>query len=448
MTLKNRISIVTSSFVTILFLAISFSVIYTNYEFRKFEFKKRLEEKALTTVKLLIDVKEVDRKLLRIIDNNSVNKLFDEKTLVFNDSLHIIYSSLDDHHINWDKNDLKYLRKHQSFFRSNGEDEVFGIYYLSKGKAYYVLTSANDIRGKRKIEFLIFVMIITATIFLISSWFIIRYIVKKVLNPLNIFHKRISEINENNLKKRIDIKQNSKNEIDLLGKEFNLMLNRIENAYQKQMEFTAQASHELKTPIARIIVQLENLMNEADDNIKFKANQIIENAKNLSELIQSLLLLTKIENQDKIFVNNVFVNEILENAIDKICRQHPDLKIHYNIEITNSELDLLLLNCDKFLMEIVFTNLLRNAYLYSKKKEVEILVITNDNRLNIIFKNDGNSILLSEQKNIFQPFTRGKNSTGKSGLGLGLRIVERILSFYGYSINYKFDSKNQFTVLF
>lgn len=448
MTLRNRISIIISIILTVLFLSSSFLVVYTNFEFRKIEFKKRLEEKALTTVKLLIDVKEVDRKLLKIIDKNTVNKLYDEKTLVFNDSLDLIYSSLDDHQIHWSLSDLNYLKKNHSFFRQNGEDEVFGVYYFSKGKPYYVLISANDLRGKRKMDFLIFVMILTSVGFLISSWLLIRYYVKKGLKPLNLFHKRISQINESNLNTRLEINSEIKSEIDLLASEFNLMLDRIEHAYQKQREFTAQASHELKTPIARIIVQLENLMQELDLEKKEIAKNIILNAQNLNELIQSLLLLTKIENQDSSYGENVFVNEILENAIDKICKLYPEYKIHYNIEINDYELDVLSLNCDKTLMEIVFINLLKNAYLYSDLKEVEIFVRNDQNRLQVTFENDGPMISQTDIGEIFKPFVRGKNASGKSGLGLGLRIVERILLFYGYSVNYSYDTKNRFTVVF
>lgn len=448
MTLRNRISIIISVILTVLFLSSSFLVVYTNFEFRKIEFKKRLEEKALTTVKLLIDVKEVDRKLLKIIDKNTVNKLYDEKTLVFNDSLDLIYSSLDDHQIHWSLSDLNYLKKNHSFFRQNGEDEVFGVYYFSKGKPYYVLISANDLRGKRKMDFLIFVMILTSVGFLISSWLLIRYYVKKGLKPLNLFHKRISQINESNLNTRLEINSEIKSEIDLLASEFNLMLDRIEHAYQKQREFTAQASHELKTPIARIIVQLENLMQELDLEKKEIAKNIILNAQNLNELIQSLLLLTKIENQDSSYGENVFVNEILENAIDKICKLYPEYKIHYNIEINDYELDVLSLNCDKTLMEIVFINLLKNAYLYSDLKEVEIFVRNDQNRLQVTFENDGPMISQTDIGEIFKPFVRGKNASGKSGLGLGLRIVERILLFYGYSVNYSYDTKNRFTVVF
>ena len=117
MTIKKKLSILLSVLLTLLFSIASFIVIYMYSNFRKEEFKKRLEEKALTSVKLLIDVKEVDKTLLKIIDQNTVNKLYDEKTLIFDDKFKCLYKSLDDIKINWRIEDLVYLQKNKEFFR-------------------------------------------------------------------------------------------------------------------------------------------------------------------------------------------------------------------------------------------------------------------------------------------------------------------------------------------
>ena len=83
MTIRRKLSFIISGLLTVLFLFASAIILYMDAEFREEEFKKRLEEKALTSVKLLIDVKEVDKTLLKIIDQNTVHKLFNEKTLIF-----------------------------------------------------------------------------------------------------------------------------------------------------------------------------------------------------------------------------------------------------------------------------------------------------------------------------------------------------------------------------
>ena len=106
MNLKNKISFIVSFLFTIIF-AISATVIYILFaDFRQEEFEIRLREKALSTIKLLVEIEEVDNQLLKIIDKNSIHKLYNEKVLIFNSDFNLIYSSLDDQKIKWDKADL------------------------------------------------------------------------------------------------------------------------------------------------------------------------------------------------------------------------------------------------------------------------------------------------------------------------------------------------------
>ncbi|WP_299247826.1 HAMP domain-containing protein, partial [uncultured Cytophaga sp.] len=261
MNLKNKISFIVSFLFTIIF-AISATVIYILFaDFRQEEFEIRLREKALSTIKLLVEIEEVDNQLLKIIDKNSIHKLYNEKVLIFNSDFNLIYSSLDDQKIKWDKADLTYLKKNKNFYRKDINHEIFGIFYDTNQHDYYALISASDDFGKRKLRYLLYILIITYIVFTITCWFITTYIVKKLLLPLDTFYKTLKGINENNLKTRIHV-HTKKNEIDLLANEFNQMLQRIDISYQKQKEFTAHASHELRTPIARILAQIENRASE------------------------------------------------------------------------------------------------------------------------------------------------------------------------------------------
>ena len=118
MTLKNRISLLVSLLFTVLFgLASAFIfLLYSN--FRKQEFNDRLEIKALSTIKLLANVRNDDYQIMRLIDKNSINELSDEKTLVFDSNFNLIYSSIDDAKINWSVSDLKFLKKNKTLKRN------------------------------------------------------------------------------------------------------------------------------------------------------------------------------------------------------------------------------------------------------------------------------------------------------------------------------------------
>ncbi|KOP37438.1 sensor histidine kinase [Flavobacterium sp. WLB] len=452
MTLKNRISLLVSLLFTILF-GLASTVIFVLYSnFRKEEFRDRLEIKALSNIKLLVNVKEVDDQLLKIIDQNSINKLYDEKTLVFDSHFKLIYSSIDDAKINWSVEDLKYLKKHKTFFKQQGDYEVYGVFYDTKDKDFYALISATDDYGKRKLLFLRYTLIISYILFTCICWVLTSFMVKKAMNPLSLFHQKIKNINENNLDTRIASKSN-KDEIDLIANEFNFMMDRIEVSYQKQKEFTAHASHELRTPLSRITAQIENTVADPATSAKGKTflTTILSDVNHLTELISSLLILSKIDTNKNNEDNEVHrMDEILFSAIENLKKSFPEFIILFEIEESDNLDTALEVKGNKNLLEIALINVLKNACVYSDNKQALVKISTQENHLVISVLNIGKTLSEAEQKNLFQPFMRGKNSKGTSGFGLGLRIVNRILTLHKSSISYSIpnDKENLFQLFF
>ncbi|MCC9019829.1 sensor histidine kinase [Flavobacterium lipolyticum] len=443
MTLKNRISLLVSLLFTILFGLASTLIFVLYSNFRKEEFRDRLEIKALSNIKLLVNVKEVDDQLLKVIDQNSINQLYDEKTLVFDSNFKLIYSSIDDAKINWSVEDLKYLRKHKTFFKQQGDYEVYGVFYDTKDRDFYALISATDDYGKRKLLFLRYTLIISYIFFTCICWVLTSFMVKKAMSPLNIFHQKIKNINENNLDTRVASK-NNKNEIDLIANEFNFMMDRIEVSYQKQKEFTAHASHELRTPLSRITSQIENTIADPTTSDKGKSflKTILSDINQLTELINSLLILSKIDNKKNENKEVHRMDEILFSAIENLNKSYPEFLILFEIEESNNLDTALEINGNKNLLEIAITNILKNACVYSDNKQAKVIISTQDDQLVISISNTGQTLNEEEQKNLFQPFMRGKNSKGTTGFGLGLRIVHRILTLHNASITYSVPDIN------
>ena len=443
MTLKNRISLLVSLLFTILF-GLASTVIFVLYSnFRKEEFRDRLEIKALSNIKLLVNVKEVDDQLLKMIDQNSINKLYDEKTLVFDSHYKLIYSSIDDAKINWSIEDLKYLKKHKTFFKQQGDYEVYGVFYDTKDKDFYALISATDDYGKRKLLFLRYTLVVSYIFFTCICWVLTSFMVKKAMSPLRIFHQKIKNINENNLDTRIKSKS-AKNEIDLIANEFNFMMDRIEISYQKQKEFTAHASHELRTPLSRITSQIENTITDSATSDKGKSflKTILSDVNQLTELINSLLILSKIDNKNPENYEVHRMDEILFSAIENLNKSFPYFVILFEME-ENDNLDIALeIKGNKNLLEIALGNVLKNACVYSDNKQANVKISIEDHHLIISISNTGNTLSENEQKNLFQPFMRGANSKGTTGFGLGLRIVNRILALHTAKIKYSIPETN------
>lgn len=451
MTLKNRISLLVSILFTALFGLASTLIFILYANFRKEEFRDRLEIKALSNIKLLASVKSIDKQLLKMIDQNSINQLYDEKTLIFDTNYKLIYSSIDDAKINWSISDLKYLKKHKTFFKQQGNYEVYGVFYDTKDKDFYALISATDDYGKRKLLYLRYILIISYLFFTVLCWIMTSFTVKKIMKPLGAFHQKIKKINENNLDARVKVKS-KRNEIDLIATEFNYMMDRIEVSYQKQKEFTAHASHELRTPLSRITSQIENKIEikENDSDSKKFLRNILLDVNQLSELINSLLILSKLESKKYENKETHRLDEILFTAIEKLNKIYPEFVILFEIEESENLDAALEINGNYKLLEIAISNILKNACVYSHNKQAKVRIQSEKQCLAVSVSNSGETLNDEEQKNLFEPFMRGENANGTSGFGLGLRIVKRILTLHNATISYSITDKNinNFTLQF
>lgn len=451
MTLKNRISLLVSILFTALFGLASTLIFILYANFRKEEFRDRLEIKALSNIKLLASVKSIDKQLLKMIDQNSINQLYDEKTLIFDTNYKLIYSSIDDAKINWSISDLKYLKKHKTFFKQQGNYEVYGVFYDTKDKDFYALISATDDYGKRKLLYLRYILIISYLFFTVLCWIMTSFTVKKIMKPLGAFHQKIKKINENNLDARVKVKS-KRNEIDLIATEFNYMMDRIEVSYQKQKEFTAHASHELRTPLSRITSQIENKIEikENDSDSKKFLRNILLDVNQLSELINSLLILSKLESKKYENKETHRLDEILFTAIEKLNKIYPEFVILFEIEESENLDAALEINGNYKLLEIAISNILKNACVYSHNKQAKVRIQSEKQCLTVSVSNSGETLNDEEQKNLFEPFMRGENANGTSGFGLGLRIVKRILTLHNATISYSITDKNKnnFTLQF
>ena len=402
MTLKKKIAINIAIAFSILF-GLAVSVIYYSFSsFRAAEFKERLNRKALTAAKLLIEVQEIDHSLLKLIDKNNVNKLYDEHILIFNNNLDLIYSSLDDT-LDWYKPDLNQLKNEKNIFSEKNGRELLGITYSFEGQLYYILIAAQDKYGNNELQFLFYTLLFTFLIGIIVVWFFTYFFIKKLLAPLDIFEKQITDISVNRL--NIQLKETAQNdEINLLTKAFNQMLLRIEEAFNGQKEFTSNASHEMRTPLTRIAFQLENLIKDkslSDKNLVYLKN-IYNDIHHLSDLLNSLLLLSRFsEDKLKKKFQKERIDEIVFNAYQQLKEQEPLLEFSFDIIDKSGIEPILEVYGVKPLLEIAFFNLLKNACVYSFHKKVIVNIESiNDSKLSVNITNEGEILSKKEQKQL------------------------------------------------
>lgn len=269
-------------------------------------------------------------------------------------------------------------------------------------------------------------------VFLVFAFFMANWLLSKTLwKP---FHNTLSELNTYDIKKHDPHKFESvaTTEFNQLNIALNKMTEKIYSDFVQQKEFTENASHEMQTPLAIVKANLSLLMQSP--NLKeeeMNQLQTIENTlKKLSALNKSLILLTKIENNQ--FQENVVIN--LKEIIAKALDNYSDLIQAKNIQIETDLKDDLKIRINPVLADILLSNLLQNAIRHNKEGG-KIIVSAREKIFSI--SNSGDPLTISKEE-LFVRFK--KNDTSKDSLGLGLSIVKSITDTYNFQITYNYNN--------
>lgn len=435
-------------------LGITLFFIYTLfYEYREEEFQQKQKQKITSTIRFLTEIKQADESIIQAMDRISINEFYDEKLLIFDHSKRLIYSSIDDLRIpDEDANAILEVLTIAHPWVETKEDlyDVVGVYIKYNNNTYYGINKAFDESGYSKLDFLRYVLIVTFLGISLITVFIAYYLSRIIAEPIVDITEKIANYNFDALYIPIEVKR-SENEIVVLAEQFNRLMKRMKEAVAFQKHAINHISHELKTPIAVLVSNFERMEEENDvTTLKAQIHRQKEDTKNLSEIINLLLELSKTDSGEAIPKTSIRVDELIFDTMDELSQLYPNFEfsVHY-VGDTDHENQLTILGSTR-LLKAAFTNLMLNSIHYSTDQEADIKIILGESQLQIDFINQGPIIAPEEQKFLFQHFFRGENSKGKSGFGLGLVFIHKIIAQHHGQISYQTDGQisNNFTVQF
>lgn len=430
--IRTRLTVQFVIIVASILIAFTFSIYLFSSTYRKAEFFKRLEQKALTSARLLLEVKEVDHDLLKIIDRNSINAMFNEKVVIYNYLNEQIYNSLDDDSIHVSEKLLDKIRLEKNISFHQGKYEVVGLLYTDRYNRFVVIASALDIYGRGKLNNLKWILIIGFFISNLIALLVGYLYAGRALKPMSDVVKHVDKISISNLNSRID-EGNGTDEIAQLAITFNKMQARLESAFELQRSFVSNASHELRTPLTSMHGHIEvSLMKTrtCEEYISvLKSN--LEDTRNLVELSNRLLTMARANSDiSEISFNNLRVDELLYETRSDLIARKKDYVVTIQYKDTFATDDPLTIQGNEHLLKSAFLNIMDNACKYSPQKAVDITLSVNNDSLEIDFEDKGIGISEKELKFIFQPFFRGTNARNLQGHGLGLSLTERIIHIH------------------
>lgn len=287
-----------------------------------------------------------------------------------------------------------------------------------------------------KEDFLLRSVIATTIIILLSS-VCTYFLTKKTLTPLQKLTSEVSQIQAQNLSTQLAV-PNSKDEIAQLTSSFNEMLARLDNAFSTQKQFSANAAHELRTPLAVLQTNLEVFEKKQEpEMVEYQQlfTMIKEQTARLSQLVGTLLDMTNLKSVPR--TDQVTLEELVDEVfcdLDPVAEK-AGISIHFDDSASqDSHTDV---TGSYVLLYRAVYNLVENAIKYNRPNgSVTVSVKEKNSQVMILVKDTGIGISPENQKKIFDPFFRVDKSRSRAmgGAGLGLALVDSIAREHGGSV--------------
>tara|TARA_R110001592_G_scaffold363155_1_gene680801 strand:+ start:78260 stop:79642 length:1383 start_codon:yes stop_codon:yes gene_type:complete len=342
------------------------------------------------------------------------------------------------------KNDsLRFSDAHTSEFYNQliGDQRVrtARIALKNRGKiSGYILAAMSLESSITVLQKLQNILVLSFAVVLMVLFFFSRILAGRLIRPIKHLSESMDHINRNNLGERVDL-PSKKDEIYSLSLNFNRLLDRIEKALIRERQFTADASHQLRTPLAVLKGTLEVLIRrgrdqkEYEEKISFCINEIDRMSKSAEQLltiarIDNYQINSKVELED---INNI-VKAILDRFKDPINTQKLKLNVNYLLDKT--------CKVDAYYSDLILENLISNAIKYSRiSGEVRISIFKNQKGLFCEVCDEGIGIHTNELEKIFDSFYRSDavNHNTIKGNGLGLAIARKAADSIGTSLTVK-----------
>lgn len=432
---------------SILFL-FAFIVFYSAKQDREREFYELLKKEAITKTNLFLKAK-INANTLHDIYRNNRQTINEVEVAIYNHQNKLLYH--DDVDIDFVKetnellNDIA-LKNEIVFYQDKWQ--VIGIKYTLNGINYIVTASALDQYGYNKLDNLlknIILIYIFSLVFIILSAFFFTH---KAIHPIKEIINKAKQISASQLNLRITSKSKG-DELAELSNTMNQMLQRLETSFDSQKSFVSNIAHELRTPLATIIAELEIALNKNRTNEEYQKliKDVLNDTKRIVKLSNNLLDMAKASyDPSEINFKTTRVDEIILDATAQVQRGNVNYKIDLNfINIPSEENDIEII-ANEYLLKVACINLIENACKYSPNNTCKIELDFNQKEIIINFINLGDKIEDSEKESIFKPFYRSHKHQSIQGQGIGLSLTKKIIDLHKGDIKITSDNKTYFTI--
>ncbi len=311
-------------------------------------------------------------------------------------------------------------------------------YHSAQGKQYVVEVGASlepvqDVL-RRLVVYLVVGLAAMVLVATAGGYFLIR----RALAPVDHISSSAEHITLHNLKERLPIAKTG-DELERLSVSLNHMIARLEDAFQQNRRFTADASHEMRTPLTIMRGELESIVEGVGtpEDVRATAASILDEVQRLARIVEGLFAISRLDAGEAQAQWQPFdLAALATGTAEQMCLLAEDK----GIAITSNAPKKVIVNGDRARMKQVVVNLLDNAIKYTPEGgSIRLSVIACDDKAVLEVEDSGIGIPADAQPHIFDRFFRvdAARSRDLGGAGLGLSIVKSICTAHGGRVNFQ-----------
>lgn len=266
------------------------------------------------------------------------------------------------------------------------------------------------------------------------QWLILRVSVKRQLRPLNKISRAIGSKTAQDLSP-IKTPDPEITELQPIIRQLNAMLGRLEKSLAAEQRFTADASHELRSPLSAIQMRLQVLKRKYQDDAQLpQALQLIQNDVNRgTQVLENLLLLARLdpERTGQLATQTINLKNLVQEALQALQPFAEEKDIHWNLKLEDAVIE-----ANPELIFSCIRNLVDNAIRYTPQQgQVEIRTVIEQHQIQLLIENSGEGIADEVLERLGERFYRALG-TRTQGSGLGLSICQKIMALHAAKIDY------------
>ncbi|KAA3438651.1 HAMP domain-containing sensor histidine kinase [Rufibacter hautae] len=417
-------------------LFFSLSVYYFSALYRKNDFYGRILNRAYATAHYVLDADTVSQQQHALDQRLYFQMLPREVVKVFDQNQNLIFSEGEET-VEVPPRLLELLKKEGEVHMEKGDRQMVGMRYLHRGQVHFVFASSIDLYNLSKLYHLRTLLITGFVMAMIIVVLCGMAFSRAALNPFLKVVSEVEKINASDLHRRLS-QGDGEDEVALLAKTFNNLLDRLETAFEVQKTFVSNASHELRTPLTAMIGELQvALMNKRQpEEYERVLQSILEDAQLLTQLSNGLLQMVQASSDSsKVQMSELRLDELVWQACGEARKRQPAMMVEVEFTDMPEDENELIIKGNEALLLIATVNVLENAGKFSgQNKTISASIEVKPKNLVLRVRDRGIGMAPEDVRKVFVPFFRAENVRDISGHGIGLPLAEKIIQLHKGSI--------------